>query len=45
MAGGMKTIVLVATMAAAVAASYGLAIAREPQSLWLWRDVLGVIKG
>ena len=26
-----------------VALSYGLAIASEPQSLWLWRDVLGVL--
>lgn len=24
--------------------SYQLAKAQEPQSLWLWRDVLGVVK-
>jgi len=27
-------------MMAAVAVSYALAQAQEPQSLWLWRDVL-----
>ena len=23
--------------------SYGLALAGEPQAVWLWRDVLGVL--
>lgn len=23
--------------------SYGLALLHEPQSLWIWRDILGVI--
>jgi hypothetical protein len=32
-----------AILAAAIAASHALAIAGEPQSQWLWRDVLGII--
>jgi len=39
-----NAIILVVALVAAIAASYGLALAREPQSLWLWRDVFGVIK-
>lgn len=29
---------------AALATSYGLALAGEPQSSWLWGDVLGVVQ-
>lgn len=30
-------------LAFGIALSYGFALIGEPQSLWLWRDVLGVV--
>jgi hypothetical protein len=35
--------VIASGYAAAFALSYGLALAGEPSSVWLWRDVLGLI--
>lgn len=29
---------------AVLALTYALALAGEPQALWLWRDVLGVVE-
>ena len=34
----------VVTFAAGSAISYLLALAGEPQSVWVWRDVLGVLR-
>jgi hypothetical protein len=33
-----------ALLAASLAVSFGLALGGEPSSLWLWRDVLGVVR-
>ena len=31
-------------LAFAIGLSYLMALAKEPQALWLWRDILGVIQ-
>jgi hypothetical protein len=36
-------LILPTAIAAWAAATYGLAKAGEPQSLWIWKNVLGVI--
>lgn len=39
----MTTFWHVAALCGGVVISFLLALAGEPQSLWLWRDVLGVL--
>lgn len=36
-------LIFAAVFVASLAGSYGLATVGEPQSVWLWRDVLGVL--
>lgn len=38
-----RWVLAIAILPLGALASYGLALAGEPQSLWLWRDVLGLI--
>lgn len=38
-----ETLIIGAGLAISALASYGLALAGEPQSLWLWRDILGLL--
>lgn len=38
----ITTAMLLGFVVAAVFSSYALATAGEPQSVWLWRDVLGI---
>lgn len=41
---GVKTAAfIIATVALGLAASYGIALAGEPSSRWLWGDVLGLL--
>lgn len=34
---------MVAGLVVVIAMSYGFALLSEPRSVWLWRDMLGVI--
>lgn len=38
-----ERIAVVFAVTAALLGSYGLALAGEPSSLWLWRDILGLL--
>lgn len=38
-----QAVILLGVLVLAVVLSYGLALAGEPQSVWLWGDVLGVL--
>jgi len=35
---------LIGALVLIVAGSYGFALAGEPQSFWLWHDVLGLLR-
>lgn len=39
----IRKLIIGGSLAISAMASYGLAIAGEPQSLWLWRDILGLL--
>ena len=40
----LRWIIVISALGTAWFLSYWLARAGEPQSLWLWRDVLGVLR-
>jgi hypothetical protein len=40
----MRRLLALLMLGATVALSYGLARIGEPQSLWLWRDMLGIVQ-
>jgi len=35
---------LISSLGAVLLASYGLSLLGEPQSVWLWRDMFGVLQ-
>lgn len=37
-------VIFVASFIVSIGISYVLAVAGEPQSVWVWRDVLGVLR-
>lgn len=39
----LRVALVAAIVACGIAASYAIALAGEPQSVWLWRTVLGLI--